>query len=372
MSIFTCGVLKTDEERIEEIRKLDPEDFRVIPRYWKQYLEEKIRAIHEKQICAGIEGTSFGVIADFHLSCNAMHSPAILKKIMAQCGIPYAFLAGDFVSGMGITPKEHLISEIEAVHRLFHEIEDKMLWVKGNHDPAYSTFEAPDYYAENLTEEEIYEYMFRDQTQYPGRVFGEGGRYFYVDDVFHKVRYIGLDTHDVPSDALMEDGHPVYPKFTTTGYGQKQVEWFAHVALQVPSDQWTVVLCTHEPFEEGHHYNHRLIVGVVDAFRKHTRYEGETDYEDIPGFRARVSVDFTGKGGDFAVWLGGHTHKDIVRYQDGILTMSIASDARVKKDEGTTQEQAFDIFTIDKKNHRILITRIGYGQDRELEYEVFD
>jgi len=371
MSIFTCGVLKTDEERIEEVRRLHPEEFRVIPRYWVKYLEEKIHSIHQKQISAGIDAASFGAIADFHLSCNAMHSPAIMKKIMEECGIPYAFLAGDFVSGFGITPKEHLISEIEAVRRLFREIEDKMLWVMGNHDPAYSTFEAPDYYAENLTEEEIYEYMFRHQTQYPGRVFGEGGRYFYVDDVFHKVRYIGLDTHDMPSDAQKEDGHPVYPKFTTMAYCQAQVDWFTHVALQVPSRQWTVVLCTHETFEGDNCYNHELIRGVIDAFRKHTCYEGKTECEEMPAFSAKVSVDFTDGGGDFALWLGGHTHKDIVKYQQGILTMSIASDGRAITDEGTLQEQAFDIFTIDKKNHRILITRIGYGQDRELEYEVF-
>ena len=34
----------------------------------------------------------------------------------------------------------------------------------------------------------------------------------------------------------------------------------------------------------------------------------------------------------------------------------------------TTTEQAFDIFTIDFKNHKIYSTRIGCGEDRVFEY----
>lgn len=364
----------TDQERVEFVKNLNVEDYRKIPGYWKEYLTQKTDSIHKKQIQAGVESASFAALADFHLTGNALHSPAILEKVTAECGIPYVFLAGDFVSGMGIITKENLIREVETVRRLFYPIEDKLLLVQGNHDPAYSEFEAPDYYAQDLSKEEIYEYMFRQQTRYPSRVFGEEGRYFYADDTFHKVRYIALDTHDTPSDEIREDGHPVYQKFRLTGFCQKQVSWFADTAMQVPDREWTVVLCTHESLHDDvgeNYYNAELIFGIIDAFRKHTCYEGKTDYKDRPGYNAAISVDFTGKGGDFALWFGGHTHRDIIQDHNGIITMSIAADVKLPK-QGTTDEQTITVFMIDKKNHRLLLTRIGEGEDRELEYQVFE
>ena len=97
-------------------------------------------------------------------------------------------------------------------------------------------------------------------------------------------------------------------------------------------------------------------------------------YEDIIGYDATISVDFTGKGGDFAAWVGGHTHKDMHQMRAGILAVCAASDSLVSAPNckaNTTDEQAFDIFTIDKAAHKIHITRIGRGADREFTYDVF-
>ena len=76
--------------------------------------------------------------------------------------------------------------------------------------------------------------------------------------------------------------------------------------------------------------------------------------------------------GDFAVWVGGHTHKDMHLLQNGVLTVCSAGDTLGRgKVRQTDTEQAFDIFTIDKNAHKIYITRIGAGDDREFTYEVF-
>jgi len=372
----------TDAERIQLAKNVDIEHLSTtIPGYWKEHLAEKIAKIHEKQIQAGRSGASFGVLADFHGCTNCMHSAALMEEVLTECGIPYFFNAGDFVSGMGIIDPEDLIREIMLARRLFARIADKQLMVLGNHDMAYSTFEAPDYYAEFLTKEEIYEYVYRQQTVYANRVFCEDGTCFYADDVFNKMRYVVMDTHDTPSDELKEDGHAVYNKFRLTGFRDNYVNWFAHVALQVPSADWTVVLCTHEPIDadKGYiYYNKELILGLINAFRKHTAYQGSTCYEDISGYDAQVEVDFTGKGGDFAAWVGGHGHRDEHAVQEGVLTVCTLNDSlhnsslsEFKHTANTITEQAFDIFTVNKKTHTIYATRIGCGEDREFTYEVY-
>ena len=364
----------TDAQRLQMLRNVDTEAVsKYIPEYWQPHLAEKIAHIRGLQ---NPNTAGFGLIADFHCGVNAMHSPALMEKILTDCEIPYFYNAGDFVSGMGIIAPEDLLMEIRVSRELFGRIADKQLMALGNHDMAYSTYEPPLYYAEFLTKEELDEHIFNPQKAFPNRVFGPGGA-FYADDARGKLRHITLNTHDTPSDDKGPDGFAVYNKFRLTGFRQDQLDWLAQVALQVPDRDWTVVLCTHESldYDTGAcYYNADLLLGIINAFRKHTVFRGNNCYENITGYDAEVSVDFTGKGGDFAVWVGGHTHKDMHQLRDGILAVCSASDSVVSAHnwkEHTVDEQAFDIFTIDRSAHKIHITRIGRGEDREFTYEVF-
>ena len=361
--------MMSDDERVAFAKAMNADDYRTIPDYWNEHLAQKIRRIHEKQTNGGVHAASFGVIADFHFTVNCLRSPALMEKILDDCGIPYFFLAGDFVSGMGMIEADDLIQEMSCVRRLFSRIEGKMLLAQGNHDPSYSTIPGHGY-AESLTSAQIYENMFRFQTTYPNRVFGEGGTYFYADDRAHKMRYIVLDSHDTPNDDVKPDGFPAYCKMKCLGFGEAQLRWFAETALDVPTPEWTVVLCTHESIcgEDEEYINREIVLGLIDAFRKHTVYEGNSNCAD-PAYNASVRADFTGRGGDFAVWVGGHTHRDMVQTPDGILCLTTASDSF--NDIGNTDEQCFDIFTVNRKKHRIDITRIGRGDSRSFGYEVF-
>lgn len=370
----------TDAQRVCFVRNTDVAQYTTtIPGYWKEHLAEKIQKIHERQIAAGMSGASFGLVTDVHCSDNMLHSPALMEAILTECGIPYFYNAGDFVSGMGIIKPEDLIKEIMFVRRLFGRIADKQLMAFGNHDAAYSTFEPPAYYAESLSRETVHEYVFRPQMNYANRVFSEDGMSYYADDVFHKVRHIVLNTHDTPSDELKEDGLPVYSKFHLFGFRNEQINWFANVALDVPSPEWTVVLCTHESVGSSEmKYNLDLMLDIINAFRKHTSFSGSRTYDEIAGYDAQVDVDFTGKGGDFAVWVGGHMHQDIGEYTDGILRVSTLNDSLHNSSKSsfrhvpsTITEQAIDVFTINKKEHKLYATRIGCGEDREFTYEVF-
>lgn len=348
-----------------------------IPEYWNEHLEQKITEIHNRQIQAGRDCSSFGLITDLHWAPNEKHSAALLEKVLTDCGVPFFFTGGDLVCGSGVCPASSLKRELSEYSQAFKDIEHKCLMVLGNHDSAYSTLPIPKYYEESLTSEEIYEYYYRPTAQYTNRVFGPDNTYCYADDRLHKMRYIALNTHVKWTDDLDENGLPLCNAFRSPGFMQEQLEWLAHVALDVPSTDWTVVICTHEPAYQGF-ANTPMVLGIIDAFRRHEKFEKTNIDEKRPYYSSQISVDFTGRGGNFAIWVAGHMHKDDFKYCNGILSTTTLNDC-VHNDphsefvhvKGTTTEHAFDIFTIDKHAHKIYATRIGCGENREFEYEVF-
>ncbi len=361
-----------------------------IPDYWEEHIEQKIETIHKRQAESGIMSSSFGLIADFHCDINEYHSVPLLERVMNECCIPYYFLAGDLFSGTGVCPKEKNIVEFKKFRRLFSRIESKCLIVEGNHDAVYSTFEAPDYYAQNIPLSEFYEHYFRFESMYPDRCFGETGTYYYVDIKSSKIRLVVLNTHDIPNDSVNEEGRPVYNKFFENGIGimQKQLDWFAHVALDVPSPEWTVVVCTHEPPEElscvgsasNGFSNSNVVLDIIDAFRRHSYIDVKNDHKpELSHYDVQVCADYRGRGGNFAVWVSGHTHCDSFSIKKGILTVTTINDSVHNSENsnythmiGTTTEQAFDIWTIDTKNHMVYATRVGCGEDREFKYTCYD
>ncbi|MBR6748670.1 MAG: metallophosphoesterase [Clostridia bacterium] len=359
-------------EFIQEIRKPLTQ---YIPDYWRAHLEEKISRIHELQRDAGWDSASFALITDVHVCDNAWHSGAIMEEVLRRCAIPYFYNAGDTISGAGHCLPEDLFLDIDEFRAAFAPVESRCLMVEGNHDTAYSTLGGTRYYAQSLTQAEFNEHFFRCETLYPGRTFGSDGSWYYADDVQHRMRYVILNCHDVPSQEVDAQGVPAYSKFHMCAVRQEQLDWFANVALDVPGQDWTVTLCTHEvPIAECEMYSGDMILGIINAFRNHTAFAGKTDLPEAE-YNTEINVDYTGRGGNFTLWVGGHTHKDIWGQLEGINCMCCLNDSKHKsagspylRVEGTTTEHAFDVFTVNKKQRKIYITRIGAGEDRVLEY----
>ncbi|MBQ9976385.1 MAG: metallophosphoesterase [Clostridia bacterium] len=368
----TCIVCGSGKSAFTEVV---PSLKQFIPDYWAKHVKEKINKIHENQARAGRRGISFAIISDIHWYGNRKHSAALLERIMDACAIPYVFNAGDTVSGAGICRPTTIINEMQNYSEAFKKLESRTLWALGNHDPAYSTFEAPMYYKQNLTKVELFEYMFRYETKYPDRTMSEDGLYFYADSKEYKTRLVVLNPYDVPNCDVNEDGSAKYNMFTTIGYRQTQLEWFANTALDVPSDDWTVVLCTHTNPSSGESpRNVDVVLGLIDSFRKGTKFEASTTH-DIEGYNASISADYTGRGGEFAIWVSGHTHYDAVTVENGTLCTSVMSDwnhqlSRLpfERTAGTVMEHCFDVYTIDPVRHKLYVTRIGAGDDREFDY----
>ena len=346
-----------------------------IPEYWRGYLNEKIGKIKELQNKSA--SFSFGLITDIHWCENEKLSAALMEAIISECGMRYFFNGGDLISGKGIVNEEELYDEIDGFLRTFAGIEKNCLSVEGNHERAYSTFEPPLYYVQNMKKAVLRERYFKPYTKYDDRKFSKDGSYFYADDENNKIRYIALNSQDVPNDDETEEGFAVFNTLRNYGFLQDQIDWLASEALFVPDPSWSVVVCSHAatPSLESNkdfNYNYDIVLGLLDAFKNKRAYVGEEKH-DNPIYDVSVSADFSGKGGDVIAWVGGHRHDDYIKNMLGITIVETTTDASYENSKklgfkGTTDEHAFDIFTVDKEKRVVNITRIGRGFDREFVY----
>ena len=349
-----------------------------IPAYWKAHLSEKIEKIKKLQNEIGEHCVSFGMITDIHWSHNAQNSAVLLEKVLTECNIPYYLNGGDVACFSPFGTRAHLKNEFDEYKKAFLGVESKCLMVFGNHDGVFSTIEES--YAQNITKAERVENGFAFLKKYPNRIFGADGTYYYCDDTASKTRYILLNTHDVPSDETDESGRAVYNTFRMFCIREEQLRWLANEALDVPTKEWSVVLCSHENATAKPQHktgNHGLILGIINAFKHGEKFDGETRFENEPYLNTKISVDYTGRGGNFIVWVAGHVHEDLLVKEKGIVSVATTNDScgnasgvQAPHELGTITEQTFDVYTVDKRLKKVYITRIGgLGSDREFYYE---
>ena len=330
-----------------------------IPAYWGEEINNVINKVTDYQRLGGYNCTSFGFITDIHWGNNNGNSPALLKKVLNECNVPYYFDGGDVVRGSGLEKKDKLISLIVEEREAFKDVQDKCLRVIGNHDPAYSELGGTSYYAQNLTHEETYDVFFRASAFGNNIVWGGENKYFYADDKAHKIRYIGLDSTDTPYDVN---------KMRLFCFREAQIKWLANEALNVPSDDWSVVICSHfaPTSTSSSIVNADIILGLLKAFKNKSSYSVVGTNSTYP---VSLNVDYTNKGGNVICWIYGHVHSDNIYEVETIKVISTDGDVKEEdKIKGTITEQAFDIFTINKSTRKVNITRVGQGEDREFEY----
>ena len=95
-----------------------------------------------------------------------------------------------------------------------------------------------------------------------------------------------------------------------------------------------------------------------------------------------VDCDFSEAKGTLIAYHGGHVHEDRIAttcYPSGTLEFPIImtrcdaaeeNNATLKAEriEGTVKEQSFDVFTVNKAEGKIYVTKIGAGDNREITY----
>lgn len=96
-----------------------------------------------------------------------------------------------------------------------------------------------------------------------------------------------------------------------------------------------------------------------------------------PGYDyVSVDADFSKAKGNLVGYFAGHTHADTDSSSAGFPVVTTRCDAKQENTDalkaervaGTTTEQSFDVFTVNRKTGKIYATKIGAGADREIGY----
>lgn len=329
-----------------------------IPTYWENKINTICDKVKEYQTSLGKQCSQFIFITDTHIKNNWQKSPVLISKIKKECGIYTVIDGGDIVTGDGNARKDAIIDDIKQHIELYGK---DVLRTIGNHDACYTTTDGL-YYKFNLTAQELYNQMMFPSDNLNNRVYGEDGNYYYVDDINNNIRYLILNDQDV-EDAIDENGYAINNRISTHKYSTKQISWIENIALNTNKD---IIVISHMP-------------PINKTVRGGKYAETITNYEQVT-----ILMDNYNRNentGNIIGWFCGHLHEDfIVTNVNTFPIISIQSDSKTNgnndingtntyKVSGTTEEQAFDVVTIDKKNKKIYLTRVGYGENREVSYD---
>lgn len=371
--------IETNKEKIAEnaSRIQAIEIGKAIPAYWEETVTNKIKEIKANQDEGGADTTSFVFITDVHNGDKMQIASDILHRINKECDIVHTFNGGDMVSGAGKCTKAHIINELANVKNTFANV-DNMVYMEGNHDAAFDETTNEEFYLQNLTLAESYNHIHRVNKKHLV-AFGEDGTYCYFDDTVSKVRYICLNTSDLPYKTEGDIMATHYNKMRSGAIRQAQLDFVAN-ALKV-SDGYSIVIISHIPiYREGvkgadiNVFNADILLEMLIAAKNKTSFVASSP-ESVPAdYKATVQCDFSNTDVNIVCCLAGHTHYDNIVVANGLPhittlnnSMNVWDDAP-EKVTGTTTECAFDIFTINTAKRTVQITRVGAGDDRNFSY----
>jgi hypothetical protein len=136
--------------------------------------------------------------------------------------------------------------------------------------------------------------------------------------------------------------------FTLSNWDDYEIKAF-RFAMPTPTDASQVIITVNEEIVEG----------------------AVTGYDAVS-----VDCDFSNAKGELIGYFAGHNHIDSNTITNGVSVITTRCDGNEENDEtlkaervaGTTTEQSFDVFTVNKKTGTIHATKIGAGSDREISY----
>lgn len=282
-----------------------------IPSYWVSHIEEKIATVKSVQGEGGKDCFSFVLITDVHYPTNlGKKSPLLAKKIMDMCNIKYTLNCGDTQTRGCYQTKEEILAENKQVAEMFAPIKDRLLSVEGNHDGSYywsgGAVGSGTSYSKQLTEQGMFEEYYRANGLNKDVHFDEKSNAFYYDDVSNKVRYIGLNTMNVPNEAsdVNEDGTAKYNKFRSYQFLQSQYDFLCNEALStVPNDLWGVVVFGHSGIYNAGEF--AVMVDVLSAYKQKTNCVAEYAGTASGGYK-NLAEPLPDNTTDTTKWVNGY------------------------------------------------------------------
>lgn len=316
------------------------------------------------------------VVADTHYAATDENRAAIdaTCRLAEETGDALVHL-GDFIRGYEDRPLTQMKAEMtDAARRYAAGTTVPVLVCKGNHDDA-SELEwnqgkrmlcnlilPPLMYARTARPFDRRGIVRNPNDRYP--------MYGYIDFPDRRARCYILNCIDMPYENDV-DGRPVAIGQWGYGFRPAQIAWLAKTLADVP-DGWLTVFCTHiSPvpalWDEGlPMINADVVLELLHAYRDGRPYERAyaPTQETFPAtgkplggrFDGRVAADF--RGTHDVVVLSGHTHKENVLNENGILHI-------VFPDFYSGVKTDTVIFDRDARKVKIL----SYGFDHNREYE---
>ena len=355
-----------------------------IPTYWESMVAEKTETVKTLQTAGGKDCICFAWAADTHIPDNDGGRTTDIGKVMAKmldnCEIPFAVLSGDINTRASCSTEEKLLNAQKQMPIHLSPLwgTNRLLMALGNHDGCWG--DSTGYYKKQFTPERMWQIFFRGQALDFRRVFSDDGLYFYVDNIAQKTRFIILNSQFGGEYVEDNNGWAVNDRFSTSCYGQEQLDWLANIALDMPMGYGAIII-SHVPPNIAYTVDKEQFIGIVNAYCNKTTYSGSYTAGVDSWTNNNISVDFSNAKGEIIAMFTGHVHGDSVdttTMNCPILTILSAgakanehngfAEPESGRTAGTDTETSFDVVTINKQTRTIDCIRVGAGVDREISY----
>ena len=305
-----------------------------VPDYWISTLTTKEQDINDLNNGIGANGVTFLFFTDYHQNTNNGKSLQLMLHVLNHTSVRDVFYGGDTSDGGSLPNTAAAEAKLREVANHLRPL--NMLAIRGNHDCEPSATSTTN----QIPEEAYYDMYVRPIEK---EIKGTGKPYYYLDNETAKVRYICMDSGSRLTDTL----------------DATQITWFKSKLTELQSG-WTVIIFQHMVYENVNTASQTLIT------------MGQSLLNAIDDVYSNLNCEI-------AAVIAGHCHTDAIistNYNFKVITTTCDSGgANAETDPlyptrtpGTTNEQAFDVFTVDTVNKTINITRIGAGIDRSTTY----
>lgn len=331
----------------------------LVPSYYLEggYLLDKMEKV--KTSTSLESSASFAFITDLHLYHNSLSSKELMKYVLDNSEIPFVFFGGDvpvaYANQSELAEEECLYQANTWDSWVNYWGKERVYQMRGNHDYITDVREGNNFYI--MSEDETHN---RIVSNYNNDVsIGDNlQNYYYFDLINQKIRFIVIDPY-VFLDA--------YPRVITNYISSIQISWL--LELLDNSDGYQIIMFCHQSCNKkltSYNDNMSALHEIMSAYKNKKTFDG--------AYGGKMwSHDFSDKNGDLVCIISGHSHTDESNIDDGVLSIVTTCDAMYSKHgedrtQGTINESAFDIFSVDTINKRIETTRIGAGDDRIWTY----
>lgn len=333
-----------------------------VPSYYTDnyYFSSRLENI-QSRLEATANGDAFIFITDVHVADNAMTSMYLMREILKNTSINKVICGGDiptaYNEGTTYMPPAYSAERgLQLQARKYIRMLSSYVFpyadvysVRGNHDfhiqnnPTSAMLRKPKSWS--------YNYLMRP-CEKVSKISADQ-MYYYQDNEAQKIRYIYLNTNDLPEDAY--------------GISQDQYDWLITTLSNVDAD-WQILLVGHVALYSGMKGYEPILAPAWEILKA---YQAKTTY--TYSGEVTINADFRNAKGKIIAYLCGHNHVSENYTNGGILTMSFICDAKYSTSSQsrgykTTSESSIAVVIIDKDNSKIKEFNIGAGANRELAY----